>query len=36
MKDTKKMPNDVILVSLLSTLYIVLVNSIEFEQVNAG
>ena len=28
--------NDVVLVSLLLTLYIVLVNSIEFEQVNAG
>ena len=29
------MSNDVVLVSLLLTLYIALVNSIEFEQVNA-
>ena len=35
-KDTKKMSNDVVLVSLLLTLYIVLVNSIECEQVNTG
>ena len=28
--------NEVVLVSLLLTLYIVLVNSIEFEQVNVG
>ena len=35
-KDTKKTSNDVVLVSLLLTLYIVLVNSIECEQVNAG
>ena len=33
-KDTKKTSNDVVLVSLLLTLYIVLVNAIEFEQVN--
>ena len=32
----KKTSNDVVLVILLLTLYIVLVNSIEFEQVNAG
>ena len=30
------MSNDVVLVSLLLTLYTVLVNSIEFEQVNAS
>ena len=30
------MPNNVVLVSLLLTLHIVLVNSIECEQVNAG
>ena len=35
-KDTKKRSNDVALVFLLLTLYIVLVNSIECEQVNAG
>ena len=35
-KDTKNTSNDVILVLLLLTLYIVLVNSIEFEQVNSG
>ena len=35
-KDTKKTSNDVVLLSLLLTLYIVLVNSIELEHVNAG
>ena len=35
-KNTKKTSNDVILVPLLVTLYIVLVNSIEFEQPIAG
>ena len=35
-KDTKKTSNDVVLMSLLLILYIVLVNSIECEQVNAG
>ena len=35
-KDTKKTSNDAVQVSLLLTLYIILVNSIEFEQVNAG
>ena len=35
-KDTKKTANDVVLVSSLLTLYIALVNSIEFEQLNAG
>ena len=35
-KDTKKTLNDVVLMSLLLILYIVLVNSIECEQVNAG
>ena len=34
--DTKKTSNDVVLLSLLLTLYIVLVNSIELEHVNAG
>ena len=35
-KDTKKMSSDVVLVSLLLILYIVLVNSIGFKQVNTG
>ena len=35
-KDTRKMSNDIILVHLFLNLYIVLVNSIEFEQVSAG
>ena len=35
-KDTQKMSNDVALVSLLRTLYIVLVNSVEFEKVNGS
>ena len=35
-KGTKKTSNDVVLTSLLLTLYIVLVNSIELEQVNSG
>ena len=35
-KDTKKTSNDVVLTSLLLTLYIVLVNSIELEQVISG
>ena len=35
-KDTKKTSNDAVLVSSLLTLYIALVNSIEFEQLNAG
>ena len=35
-KDTKKASNDIVLVSLLLTLYSVQVNSIEFKQANAG
>ena len=35
-KNIKKTSNDIVLISLLLTLYIVLVNSVEFEQVNAG
>ena len=35
-KNMKKTSNDIVLISLLLPLYIVLVNSVEFEQVNAG
>ena len=35
-KDIKKASNDVVLVSLLLTSYIVLVNFVEFEQISAG
>ena len=35
-KGTKKTSNHVVLMSLLLTLYNVLVNSIELEQVNSG
>ena len=35
-KETKKTSNDAFLESLLLTFYIALVNSTEFEQVNAG